>query len=328
MNPPSNIPASESDVREAVDEPLDPLVESYRKLADVFHEVLSEQSLDDLLERIARTVGELIPYDDITFYEADEAKRELRAVYASGSDAEKVIADAAFSYGVGITGWAAEHREPVLANRAELDPRVRFVANTHARPRVADRRAARRARPPQGDAQHLSRRLPGVHGGRVPARRPVRRRGGARDRQRAHPRGARAPGADRPADRPLEPPRVPRAAPAGAPRRLDRPDARRARDARPRRLQARQRRVQPRDRRPRPLRGRVDPPRDRAHERHRLPDRRRGVRDHRARERPARRVPARRAHPGAGRRHAVRPGRPREPLDRDRLRPDARRQPA
>ena len=134
MNPPSNIPASESDVREAADEPLDPLVESYRKLADVFHEVLSEQSLDDLLERIARTVGELIPYDDITFYEADEAKRELRAVYASGSDAEKVIADPAFSYGVGITGWAAEHREPVLANRAELDPRVRFVANTHPDP--------------------------------------------------------------------------------------------------------------------------------------------------------------------------------------------------
>ena len=130
MNPPSNIPASESDVHEAADEPLDPLVESYRKLADVFHEVLSEQSLDDLLERIARTVGELIPYDDITFYEADEAKRELRAVYASGPDAEKVLEDDAFSYGVGITGWAVEHREPVLANRAELDPRVRFVTNT------------------------------------------------------------------------------------------------------------------------------------------------------------------------------------------------------
>ncbi len=134
MNPPSNIPASASDVREDVDEPLDPLVESYRKLADVFHEVLSEQSLDDLLERIARTVGELIPYDDITFYEADEAKRELRAVYASGPDAEKVLADDAFSYGVGITGWAAEHREPVLANRAELDPRVRFVTNTPSDP--------------------------------------------------------------------------------------------------------------------------------------------------------------------------------------------------
>ena len=130
MNRPPNTPASESSLRRAPEESLDPLVESYRRLADVFHEVLSEQSLDDLLERIAQTVGDLIPYDDITFYEADEAKRQLRAVYASGNDVEKVLADEPFSYGVGITGWAVEHREPVLANRAELDPRVRFVANT------------------------------------------------------------------------------------------------------------------------------------------------------------------------------------------------------
>ncbi len=129
MNPPPNIPASSQETR-SDDAGLDPLVESYRKLADVFHELLSEQSLDDLLQRIAHTVGELIPYDDITFYEADEAKRELKAVYASGDDAEKVLADEPFSYGVGITGWAVEHREPVLANRAELDPRVRFVADT------------------------------------------------------------------------------------------------------------------------------------------------------------------------------------------------------
>ncbi len=123
VQPPADSPA-------AVSRPDDPLVESYRKLADVFHEVLSEQSLDDLLQRIADTVGELVPYDDITFYEADDAMRELRAVYASGTDAAKVLEDPPFPYGVGITGWAAEQREPVLANRAELDPRVRFVANT------------------------------------------------------------------------------------------------------------------------------------------------------------------------------------------------------
>jgi hypothetical protein len=49
VNPPSNNPASEARPRPAAEEPLDPLVESYRRLADVFHEVLSEQSLDDLL---------------------------------------------------------------------------------------------------------------------------------------------------------------------------------------------------------------------------------------------------------------------------------------
>ncbi len=132
VNPPSNTPAAASGRRDDV--VPDPVVESYRKLADVFHDVLSEQSLDELLQRIADTVGELIPYDDITFYEADEAKRELHAVFAIGTDAEQVLADAPFPYGVGISGWAAEHREPVLANRAELDPRVRFVADTGADP--------------------------------------------------------------------------------------------------------------------------------------------------------------------------------------------------
>jgi diguanylate cyclase (GGDEF)-like protein len=32
--------------------------------------------------------------------------------------------------GEGITGWAAQHREPVLTNRAHLDPRVMFVPGT------------------------------------------------------------------------------------------------------------------------------------------------------------------------------------------------------
>ena len=106
------------------------LVDSYRRLADVFHDVLSEQSLDALLERIANTLGDLIPYDDLAFYEADEMTRKLRGVFARGDYADEVIADEPFSFGEGITGWAVEHREPVLANRADLDPRVRFVEGT------------------------------------------------------------------------------------------------------------------------------------------------------------------------------------------------------
>jgi diguanylate cyclase (GGDEF)-like protein len=112
----------------------DALVESYRRLADVFHDVLSEQSLDALLERIADTVGELIPHDDLAIYEADEPRRELRAVFARGQWADEVLADAPFQFGEGITGWAVEHREPLLANRADLDPRVRFVQNTPMEP--------------------------------------------------------------------------------------------------------------------------------------------------------------------------------------------------
>ena len=134
MNPPSNIPAAASPIRLATGDPAadasPALVESYRKLADVFHDVLSEQSLDALLERIADTVGELIPHDDLAFYEADEAESTLRGVFARGQYADEVLADDPFAFGAGITGWAVEHREPVLANRADLDPRVRFVEGT------------------------------------------------------------------------------------------------------------------------------------------------------------------------------------------------------
>ena len=110
------------------------VVESYRRLADVFHDVLSEQSLDALLERIADTVGELIPYDDLHIYEANETTRTLKAVFVRGEWAEEVLADRPITFGEGITGWAVEHREPVLANQAHLDPRVRFVANTPIEP--------------------------------------------------------------------------------------------------------------------------------------------------------------------------------------------------
>jgi GAF domain-containing protein len=108
-------------------------VESYRRLADVFHDVLSEQSLDSLLVRIADTLAELVPYEALHIYEADEAKRELNPALVR-SDWSKEILDDTFPFGVGITGWAVEHREPVLSNQAHLDPRVAFVPGTPVDP--------------------------------------------------------------------------------------------------------------------------------------------------------------------------------------------------
>jgi len=55
----------------------DGLVDSYRRLADVFHEVLSEQTHSTVLERIADSLADVIPYDAFTIYQADEARRLL-----------------------------------------------------------------------------------------------------------------------------------------------------------------------------------------------------------------------------------------------------------
>ena len=66
------------------------LVESYRGLADVFHEVLAEQSLDALLERIADTLRELVPYEELVVYEADNALKRLNPVLARSEWAEEI----------------------------------------------------------------------------------------------------------------------------------------------------------------------------------------------------------------------------------------------
>jgi diguanylate cyclase (GGDEF)-like protein len=110
------------------------LVESYRRLADVFHEVLAEQSLDALLVRIADTVGDLIPsLDTLTIYEADEAKLLLKPVLVRDVYADEIMSTT-ISFSEGITGWATLHREAVLCNQAHLDPRVRTVPGTPMEP--------------------------------------------------------------------------------------------------------------------------------------------------------------------------------------------------
>ena len=105
------------------------LVESYRRLADVFHDVLAEQSLDALLDRVADALAELIPYDSLTIYEADEPRRLLQPVLARDKWADKILASQCL-FGQGLTGWGVEHREPVLVNQAHLDPRVVTVEGT------------------------------------------------------------------------------------------------------------------------------------------------------------------------------------------------------
>ena len=107
------------------------LVQSYRQLADVFHDILSEHSLDNLLERIADTLAELVPHDTLSIYQADEAQTILIPVFARDKWADNILSDQS-NFGEGITGWAALHREPVRTNQAHLDPRRKTVPGTPA----------------------------------------------------------------------------------------------------------------------------------------------------------------------------------------------------
>jgi diguanylate cyclase (GGDEF)-like protein len=106
-------------------------VDSYKRLAAVFHQVLSEQSLDALLDAIADTIADIVPYDTLTIYEADEAEGTLTPLLARDQWAEQIM-NSRSDFGRGLTGYAASHREPLLVNQAQLDPRTSVIPGTPA----------------------------------------------------------------------------------------------------------------------------------------------------------------------------------------------------
>ena len=250
LSPPRCPPRARSgqngDTREAL-----ALFDSYRRLADVFHEVLSEQSLDALLKRIADTARRAHSPRRPRRLRGRRDHVQLWGVFARGALRRGGDRRRAVQLRPG------HHRlgggEPRARAGEQGRPRpARQVRRGHAaRSRVADRRPAHRAWIDQGRAEHLPRRPRGVQRGGVQPRRSVRRRRCARTRQRPRARQPRAPGPDRPADGALEPPLLPRAAAQRDRPRLNRAgDIRGAADARPRRLQAGQRHLRACRRRP------------------------------------------------------------------------------
>ncbi|MGI8773891.1 MAG: diguanylate cyclase [Actinomycetota bacterium] len=107
--------------------------DSYRRLADTYHFLLSEHSLSALLDLVAGALMDLVPYDTLTIYEADEAQRLLTPTLVRDRYAEEIMARKPV-FGQGITGWAAQQREAVLVNEAHLDPRVSHVPGTPLEP--------------------------------------------------------------------------------------------------------------------------------------------------------------------------------------------------
>jgi diguanylate cyclase (GGDEF)-like protein len=128
-----NGPVPEATQRAPSSSGTDGLIDSYRRLADVFHEVLSEQTHSTVLERIADSLAAVIPYDAFTIYQADEARRLLIPVMARDRWADEIMSDRP-ALGEGITGWAIDHREAQLVNEAHLDPRVKNVPGTPDEP--------------------------------------------------------------------------------------------------------------------------------------------------------------------------------------------------
>lgn len=92
-----------------------------RTLARVAREFSSSLDLNELLNKVATTVKMLIEFDAFSVFLLDEPRQVLRSKMSLRYD-ERIRIDN-IPVGKGITGWAAEHRRPLLVDDTLHDPR-------------------------------------------------------------------------------------------------------------------------------------------------------------------------------------------------------------
>lgn len=102
---------------------------SYRQLAEIYHDVLSRDGLDQVLERLVKTVRHLIPVASMLIAEAETDQRVLVPIVAEGDWPDEFL-HSKLPFGDGLIGLAAARGRPILCNEAHLDPRAGHVAGT------------------------------------------------------------------------------------------------------------------------------------------------------------------------------------------------------
>ncbi|HTH53420.1 MAG TPA: uroporphyrinogen-III synthase [Edaphobacter sp.] len=96
-------------------------------LHEISSRIASADSFHKVLGRIVDFVTTVIPCDSCFIYVLDGEKLMLRASKNPHAD---VVDHLGIKLGQGITGWVAEHREPVaLASNASEDPRFKLFKN-------------------------------------------------------------------------------------------------------------------------------------------------------------------------------------------------------
>ncbi len=106
---------------------------SQRALLDVNETLLSAGDPTAVLERIADGLRTVVQYDNLTIYRIDRERGVRTAVLARDRYAEVILAEE-IPTGSGLTGWATEHGEPLMANDAHLDPRAVNIPGTPVEP--------------------------------------------------------------------------------------------------------------------------------------------------------------------------------------------------
>jgi Amt family ammonium transporter len=104
-----------------------------RRLLEVNTELLTTLDPVAVLDTIADLLKEVVTYDALTIYRVDRETGRRWAVIARDRFAEVILREQ-MPIGVGITGWAIDHRQAVLCNDALEDPRCVQIPGTPVEP--------------------------------------------------------------------------------------------------------------------------------------------------------------------------------------------------
>jgi diguanylate cyclase (GGDEF)-like protein/excisionase family DNA binding protein len=104
-------------------------VDSQRRLLKINEQLLSTLDQADVLETIADGLRDVVHYDNLSIYRADDTRQQMLPVLTREMHAEEVRRYA-IPYGLGLMGWSVEHAEPILANDALNDPRALQIPGT------------------------------------------------------------------------------------------------------------------------------------------------------------------------------------------------------
>ena len=112
---------------------LETQLASQRRLLMVNERLLSTLDASGILELIADSLKAVVSYDALTIYRVD-VERGVRVPVIARDRFAEVILDYEAPLGTGITGWAVDNREAVLANDAINDPRSVQIPGTPLEP--------------------------------------------------------------------------------------------------------------------------------------------------------------------------------------------------
>ncbi len=97
-------------------------------LVQIGNELSTSEDLDDLMQTVLSVASKVLRFEDCSVFLLDDDRKRLTLAASSGALRDQV-GRVSYPLGEGLTGWVAQHGEPVRTRDPREDPRWRGIAS-------------------------------------------------------------------------------------------------------------------------------------------------------------------------------------------------------